>query len=392
MPKTQLIIFFLATCSFIFFGCTSDSPSNQETGQAPTPSMQSTAIIPDLAAALATTTPRPMVTKASEQPISETQPPTVSNLRFALSPDGEPRKSFAHDEDQVVAIFEAKDIQDQTLITIEWNRNGEKTVETFQAEELFVMTDDVYVFSAVENLANVEPGFHSLKMLINNQSQLRGIFFVNGKISRTSQKTGHTAKISKNNKLHIFNQQNDEIFSQSSELEISWIKWHPDGKRLFYSVLDRSNQLLGTPFGLEKELWLLDLNSQEVTLIDNNISLAPTHFSQTPSNFLAAYEGDSYSDGCEFNRRLKFYSIAAEDFSKALVPSDFVDFPLTDERDRFYPRKGDWLSEFEYVTELVALCSYVEGDNINAVANQGVYLFNLQDMTVERIGDIETGD
>lgn len=338
---------------------------------APTPTKTATAV-PPTSTSLPTPTP--------------TGPPSFANLRFANAPDAEPRRAFGYGTDEVYALWEYSNMNENIIVRRRWDLAGEEVIreeawdmETYGASGT---VRDVFIFDYV-NEGGLAPGLYSLDLYIDDQRIIFAPFSINGSWSVKHESTGRRAFVEDNRLLMI--EENDGLQRQVAEaLEIHDLIWMPDGRYLLYSEWDRTEQIWHTSMGLVQTMWLVDVDTGEQIMLGDNYH---TPMIGSDGHYLAVYVGSDFQDACSFGRLLRFLQLDGGTMVVQYELADFVGFPMGF-NDAFVPKNGRWQSENEFIVEIEALCDYDTGSNAHAVANEGIYKFDLVTMTAERVGDL----
>jgi hypothetical protein len=314
-----------------------------------------------------------------------TGPPGFANLRFAAAPDAEPRRAFGYGTDEVYALWEYSNMNENIIVHRRWDLAGEEVIreeawdmETYGASGT---VSNIFIFD-YENEGGLSPGLYSLDLYIDDQRVIFAPFSINGSWLVTHEGTGRRAFVEDNSLLMI--EESDGQQRQVAEaLEIRELIWMPDGRYLLYSEWDRTDQMWHTSIGLEQKLWLVDVDTGEQIMLGERYH---TPVIGSDGRYLAVYVGSDFHDACGFDRQQRFLQLDGAIVAQYEL-ADFAAFPM-DVNDTFVPNNGHWQSESEFIVEIEALCDYDTGNNAHAFANEGIYRFDLAAMTAERIGDL----
>ena len=278
------------------------------------PSTTPTPLPTNTATAINTPTPTNTSTATSTPTITPTAtpsgPPSFANLRFAAAPAAEPRRAFGYETDEVYALWEYSNMNENVVVKRRWDLTGEEIIR----EEVWDMetygssgtVSDVFIFD-YENEGGLAPGLYSLDLYINGQRVIFAPFSINSSWSVTHEGTGRRAFV-KDNTLLMIEESDGQQRQVAEALEIHDLVWMPDGRYLLYSEWDRTEQIWHTSMGLERTMWLIDVDTGEQIMLGDNYH---TPIIGSDGRYLAVYVGDDFHDACDFGRQLRFLQLAS---------------------------------------------------------------------------------
>ena len=162
--------------------------------------------------------------------------------------------------------------------------------------------------------------------------------------------------------------------------EITNLAWLPDSQHIVFVNRDRSQQQTSTRFGIQDDLWILDiLNGESHLLYQNTGPFGNFNFSPD-GRYIASIEGSGNSNECSMDARLIFFELASdfrtarsikqEQFSGISVAQNTVVYPV---------EEGTWQNETKYLVSLNGTCNFDQ-------SLVGTYVFDLLELKARKWG------
>ncbi|MBN1266985.1 MAG: PD40 domain-containing protein [Anaerolineales bacterium] len=161
---------------------------------------------------------------------------------------------------------------------------------------------------------------------------------------------------------------------------ITGLSWFPDGSALAVSeVIDDPD----SPLLVRDRLLVIDTGTGEYVLLADGFAPAVSPDGQ----WIAFYEGIHYGDACSVGWRLAFLRLdSSGNIKQTLHQEDFAGLPESSDEGTFYPSPNDtpsnpgvWEGALQFESFLRYACAEDPADD-------GVYRFNLDTLTVEKTG------
>jgi hypothetical protein len=159
-----------------------------------------------------------------------------------------------------------------------------------------------------------------------------------------------------------------ELFSGN---EITNLTWLPDSQHILFVNRDRSHQQAQTNFGIQDDLWIVEITSGETNLLYQDTGSFGELVVSPDGRYVASIEGTGFGDACFVSSQLIFFELASDFRSaKNIKQEQFRGIPEASDSVVYPVEAGTWQSETRYLVTLAGTC--------NIDPNQmGPYIFDV---------------
>jgi type II secretory pathway pseudopilin PulG len=165
-----------------------------------------------------------------------------------------------------------------------------------------------------------------------------------------------------------------------SSISITGLSWFPNGSALALS--DRVEDA-DSPLKVRDRLLMADIATGEITVLADGFAPAVSPDGQ----WIAFYEGIHYGDACSVGWRLAFLRLdSSGNIKQTLHQEDFAGLPESSDEGTFYPSPNDTPSNPGVWEGALQFESFLRYGCVVDPAEDGVYLFNLETLTAEKVG------
>jgi len=164
-----------------------------------------------------------------------------------------------------------------------------------------------------------------------------------------------------------------------SSISITGLSWFPNGSALALS--DRVEDA-DSPLKVRDRLLLADIATGEITVLADGFAPAVS----PDGHWIAFYEGIHYGDACYVGWRLAFLRLdSSGNIKQTLHQEDFAGLPESSDEGTFYPSPNDTPSNPGVWEGALQFESFLRYGCVADPAEDGVYLFNLETLTAEKV-------
>lgn len=330
-------------------------------------------------------------------------PKFSSDIYFSANEPNQSEVSevFPRGTQQIFAMWDYSNMVEGSVIRRDWYHDGELWLRREEPWDLDRWGTDGTVrdISVYDFESGLEPGLYRLELYIDGKAQFSDdiyddqIWFQIAEepsfTFHTSPDGTYTVSVIPPGKLMIesLNGQRDELVKTD---EISSVAWFPDSQHLLYGSRDRRNQERGGPwFGVQHELWVIDILTGKQHLIGTSDENLHTPVISPNGHYVAALMGTGFADAChgghglwvieldeKFNKKT-LHEIA--DFSWSAINLEGWAMYLTSTPDISIP--GIWQTDTQLTVGLDWMCTFPNP--------RGIYRFDITTLAVEKISELE---
>ena len=157
--------------------------------------------------------------------------------------------------------------------------------------------------------------------------------------------------------LRSSNNSEREVFSGR---EINYLTWFGDSKHFLFVDRDYSGQQPGSPVGVRDELYIADVVTGQVSLLNTVDGPFQEYGGPQPSldgKYIAGLIGSGFGDACFVDTRLIFLEVASDFKSaKAIEQKSFIGVPSAADSVVYPVAEGSWWAGNQYLVTLNGTC------------------------------------
>jgi len=157
--------------------------------------------------------------------------------------------------------------------------------------------------------------------------------------------------------LRDSNNSEREVFSGR---EINYLTWFGDSKHFLFVDRDYSGQQPGSPFGIRDELYIADVATGQVSLLNTVDGSFQGYGGPQPSldgKYISGLIGSGFGDACFVDTRLIFFELAVDFKSaKAIEQRSFIGVPSAADSVVYPVAEGSWRAGNQYLVTLNGTC------------------------------------
>lgn len=375
MKKTSALLviagYLLSACTFNVEVLTPEPPATET----PTPTIA--ASITPISSA---TIPAPV----TAIPTQVLPTPQFSNARFSIDPSNNIfQTTFPARTRQIYAVWDYQNMREGLNIRRDWYYN----------DVLWITREEPWDFSkygangTISNISvyeldvGLESGNYRLELYIDLQPQPIGegvwpqfTIAPSREATRVTSPNGQwVADVDDPKKLLLRDTGKNvrELFSGDEIVNLTWL---PDSQHLLFANRDRTHQQGQTNFGIQDDLWIVEIISGETNLLYQDTGFFGELVISPEGHYVASITGTGFGDACFVSSQLIFFEFAS-DFRSARTIKQEQFRGIPEARDSVvYPvEAGVWQNENKYLVNLTGTC--------NIDSNQmGAYVFDLPRM------------
>lgn len=408
LKKRATFPLFLLITLLLIAGCTTQTSPNLPKNQSAQPA---TLILPTplpaatdtTTATTATTNPIPAPTHVKTVQAQNSSgllaDPTFTNLRFVSNPSVGPQTVFAGGTEEVFAVWDYTGMSTDDTMKREWSYKGEVWLVR---EEVWDMAKygsngtvtDVSIFD-FDGLG-LYAGQYTLTLYINGQPQSftetpAVPFTVNSltSIDPITEPDGSRTASALGGRILLQDQagSQDELAHLT---EIADLAWFPDGQHLLAANRIYADHIPNNRH-VAYELWLVSVNDGALTQLASIEENLHNGLISPNGRYIALTAGTGAGDACFAASTLNIMALDEQKQPIALYKmADIEGLPPDDGNDSldFYPLTGSWQNDTTLDIPLNATC--LMPDQPLPPHAPGLYRIDLNTLTAERIGDLES--
>ncbi len=332
--------------------------------------------------------PQPVSQPASKTPtlepvsVTPTQSIEISSsqfdeVRFAFNAvDDNVSSYFPNGTKQVFAIWKYQNMQDGMVVKREWYLDGKLWLEREESWDFakYGSIGTLRDVSIYDFDAGLPSGVYQLRMFVDGAPQPIG-YVLNGQrqnwanfeiqpaeaLTSAFSSPDNLWTVSVYGMKRIILRDNNgapkEIYTGR---EINYLTWFGDSKHFLFVDRDYSGQQPGSPFGIRDELYIADVVTGQVSLLNTVDSPFRGYGGPQPSldgKYIAGLIGSGFGDACFVDSRLIFLEVAS-DFknAKTIEQKSFIGVPSVADSVVYPVAEGSWWNGNQYLVTLNGTC------------------------------------
>jgi hypothetical protein len=373
MKKTSALLIILApflvsACTFNVEVLTPDVVATESL--TPTNTVMTTLTSSATVPAPATATPTQVLTT-----------PHFSNARFTVDASKNIfQTNFPARTRQIYAVWDYQNMREGLIVRRDWYFNDVLWITREEPWDLskYGANGTISDISVYELEVGLESGNYRLELYIDLQPQPIGegiwpqfTISTSEETTRVTSPNGQwVADVEDPRKLLLRDTGKNvrELFSGS---EIANLTWLPGSQYLLFVNRDRSNQQAQTNFGIQDDLWIVEITSGATNLLYQNTGFFGKFVVSPEGHYVASITGTGFGDACFVSSQLIFFELASDFRSaKNIKQEQFRGIPEAPDSVVYPVEAGTWQNETKYLVALTGTCNI-------ATDQMGPYLFDL---------------